>query len=143
MKRIILLFALTVICMHGFSQQPNLTVKGRIMEGKKNLKDATIIVYKNNKVVTQFTPTNGKFTMQFTYDESYVLEFSKQGYVSKKLEINTNNITLAANKYGFEYSGFAVKLFKEKEGTDYSNFEDPVVLISYCECVDKFVYRKL
>lgn len=148
MKQIILLFALTSFCMHSFSQHEhkalenhNLIVKGKIMEGNKYLKDATVILYKNDKVLNQIDSPKGSFEFTLSYDESYILEFSKKGYVSKKLEINTNNVSFTEGKYGYEYS-FGVKLFKEQEGTDYSNFEDPVASILYCECADKFVYKK-
>ena len=143
MKRIILLFALSCFCIAGFCQSSDLLVKGIIREGKKPLKESTIIIYKDNKVMNQITSRDGKFELSLAYDDDFVLEFSKKGYVSKRINFNTKNITSTTIHYGYEFSQFGVLLFKDKEGTDYSNFQDPVALISYCECVDKFVHKKL
>lgn len=143
MKRITLLFALTGFCMVSYCQHSHLTVDGIISEGNKKLKDATITVYKNGKVADQITSTNGKFALSLAYDQSFVLEFSKQGYVSKKLEVNTSNVTCPEQKNAYIYSGFNVRLFKEKEGTDYAHFENPVGVISYNACSNKFESKLL
>lgn len=130
--------------MLSFCQSPDLTVKGIIREGKKPLKESTIIIYKDNKVIEQIAAIDGKFDFILEYDNDFILEFSKKGYVSKKIHINTENITnLIQRKYGYAYSGFGVILFKEIEGTDYANFKDPVALISYCECADRFMHKRL
>ena len=113
------------------------------MEGNKKLKDATLTTYKDGKVTNQITCDDGSFDLTLAYDDDFILEFSKKGYVSKKINFNTNNITSTTKNYGYKYYDFGVKLFKEKEGTDYSNFQDPVALVSYCECADKFVHKKL
>ncbi|RMG81132.1 MAG: hypothetical protein D6707_05310, partial [Bacteroidetes bacterium] len=129
-KKTLLFIALFALSFAGFSQ-PVLFIDGMVREGKSKLPDAVITVYKNgSKVNSVTTADNGRFALELDLGASYILEFSKPGYVSKKISINTKGPPPEDAEYGYEYP-ISVTLFKEIEGLDVSILKQPIGKIFY------------
>ncbi|MDP6908072.1 MAG: hypothetical protein QF371_01140, partial [Flavobacteriales bacterium] len=72
------------------SQEKGLDVSGSVKENWKGLDGAKLTLYRNGSPVQSLTTTsNGKFNFFFESDTQYMLDVSKSGYVTKKIEFNT------------------------------------------------------
>ncbi len=70
-----------------------LFVDGTVKEGKTKLEGSTITVFEDGKKSgSSKTNSSGKFGFDLKMDHQYILEFSKVGYVSKKISVNTKGI---------------------------------------------------
>ncbi|GAB5538018.1 MAG: hypothetical protein Salg2KO_01210 [Salibacteraceae bacterium] len=56
------------------------------------------------------TDVAGRFKVYFPFDEIRELWFSKAGYHTKILVVDTRNVPHSERKWGYEYGGFNVKL---------------------------------
>lgn len=82
-----LLFAATTVFS---SNVKTLKMKGEVFLETSDSKDATIYVYLGNELVdTVFSTKSGRFDVELELGYKYVLELQKDGYVSKKLAVNT------------------------------------------------------
>lgn len=121
------------------AQRNFLRVDGNVKEEKEKLGGVSITVYKDQQFFTKtVTEDNGKFRFQLNYDTDYLLEFSKPGYVSKRVTVNTNDVLFENQDFGHEYGGWEVSLFRMVNGMDISMFEKPFVKIFYNTDLNKF-----
>ena len=70
----------------------HLEVLGQIQNDKtrKGLEGATIKIYKGLELVDEvLTSNSGKFILNIDYQAMYILEFTKTGYGTKKIKIDT------------------------------------------------------
>ncbi|MBL4758077.1 MAG: hypothetical protein JKY32_10765 [Rhizobiales bacterium] len=107
-------------------------VDGTVKEGKVKLVGATVTVYEDgNKTGSVIVNATGKFGFDLLMDHQYIIEFSKAGYVSKKISVNTKGVPPEDAEFGFEFGGWQVLLFKKVEGLDVSILDNPVGKIFY------------
>ncbi|MBN2669313.1 MAG: hypothetical protein JXR60_08790 [Bacteroidales bacterium] len=139
MKRVIFTILLFVSFLFAFSQNQvgYVEIKGKIKDGNKSLGNTTVEVFvggtKSNSIKSE---TNGKFILKLDFDKIYVLEFSKDGYVSKKVSFDTH---VKEKEYVWPYP-FTIELFKMVNGLNIEALKDPVTKIAYSDEEGDFVF---
>ena len=100
-------------------------------ETKKRFEGVTITVKRNGAVWKTITsPANGKYDLKLPPDGIYLIEFSKFGHVSKKIEFSTKNVPPEDAKYGFEFP-MEMNLFEKMEGLDVSVLNNPIAKVAF------------
>lgn len=100
-------------------------------ETKKRFEGVTITVKRNGSVWKTITsPANGKFDLQLPPDGIYLIEFSKFGHVTKRVEFSTKNVPPEDAKYGFEFP-MEMNLFEKMNGLDVSVLDKPIAKIAF------------
>jgi hypothetical protein len=103
-----------------------------------------IVVIQDGALVSKVkTRSNGRFDLLLDFDHEYIIEANRPGFVSKRMYVNTNNVPEDEQLWGYEYGGFAIDLFKNIEGVDFSILEKPVAKIYYDPNVQNFTYDKV
>ncbi len=123
------------------AQTPTLIINGKVEKEKDELGNVkcTLTEKQGGKVVDQLLTTkNGKFTFEMPYEKVFVLSFSKEGYATKKLEINTQEVPKEDGEYGFEWPKMEIEMLEYYEDVDYSILEDPVGKIYYNALIVNF-----
>ncbi|PJC62038.1 MAG: hypothetical protein CO022_06650, partial [Flavobacteriales bacterium CG_4_9_14_0_2_um_filter_32_27] len=107
----------------------NGTVKNE--DTKKRFEGVTITIKRNGTVWKTITsPSTGEFTLELPPDAIYLVEFSKPGFTTKKVEFSTKNVPPDDAKYGFEFP-MEMNLFEEVEGLDVSILNQPIAKIAF------------
>jgi hypothetical protein len=100
-----------------------ITISGRVNEEGQELQNANVLLLKNNIPFTEITTDEiGGFSFTLKTDNQYMLVFSKSGYVSKKILVNTENVPTNTS---ILRSGIDVELFREIDGVDFSILNQP------------------
>ncbi len=125
--------------MSSLYAQRSFTINGRVKVDGGSLEGVKVIVYKAGE--KQRTLSNGlnKFSLVLEVNTTYQLEFVKDGFVTKKLDFDTNAPAEAAAN-GFTPFEFGVNLFKQYEGVNTVVFNQPVGMIRYDATADDFDY---
>ena len=113
------------ISLQTWSQ--SLEIKGVVKEGKKNLSGVTVKYIEKGRVEDEFVTTeNGKILYKLGLKTEYIVEFSKEGYVTKKLQFLTD-IPNDSSSRNSEFT-FVVELFKPQDNTNVGIYNNPVVI---------------
>ena len=88
---------------------------------------------------TKNLPGDKKFNLELEFNADYTITFSKPGYVTKKITINTKAPDDRI-KQGSEPYPFDVSLFKQYEGVNIIVFNQPIAKIAYSPENDDFDY---
>ena len=145
MRSTVLLFIAILSCFLGHTQDANnlaldATVKDQ--DGGK-LAGVDIVVIQDGALVEKVkTRNNGRFDLLLDFDHEYIIEANRPGFVSKRMYVNTNNVPEDEQLWGYEYGGFAIDLFKNIEGVDFSILDKPVAKIYYDPNAQNFTYDK-
>lgn len=105
--------------------------KGLVTErNEEGLFDAVITVYSKNAGVFTTVATNhdGKCNFKLPFNKIFTIEFSKKGYVSKKISINTTVPYMHKGNLKFAYT---VSLFEEILEIDVSALKAPLAKIVF------------
>ena len=89
---IISFFLLFIFFLTGSynSSAKNLEVEGILIHNSKSIKGGVINVILNSKITAQaISRRNGRFNFNLEYGEDYIIEASKDGYITKKIIIST------------------------------------------------------
>ena len=130
-------FAIVCCCMlqsHVLKAQWLLDLAGTVKkeETKKRMAGATITIKRNGSLFKTITPEdNGRFEAELPSDAIYIVEFSKPGHITKRIEINTRNVPPDDATYGLDFAGFEVSLFEEIDGLDVSILNQPIAKIAF------------
>ncbi len=112
-----------------------------ITKSDKPLAKVTIELFKENQLQKNIVNSNdGTFVMKIPIIDStsYILRVSKDQYISKSIEINTSNVkNCKENKIKLKLGG-GISLYKPLIGVDYTQFQKPIVLITYDTIKGKF-----
>jgi hypothetical protein len=101
-----------------------ITISGRVNEEGRELQNVNVSLQKNRITVNEIsTDEIGGFSFTLKSDNQYILVFSKSGYVSKKILVNTENVPINTSVVR---SGIDVELFKEIDGVDFSILNQPI-----------------
>ncbi len=69
----------------------NLEIYGRLTDGENKLPGCEVIVYKGNEEAGRFTTDkSGKFEVAMALNETYSMEFHKEGFATKRIAIDTH-----------------------------------------------------
>lgn len=129
---VVIIFLLLLTSKVSYAQW-TLDVVGTVKkeETKKRFEGVTITVKKNGAVWKTLTSeSSGKFNAALEPDAVYVLEFSKPGHVTKRIEFSTKNVPPDDAKYGFEFP-MEMNLFEKMDGLDVSILNKPIAKVAF------------
>ncbi len=107
-------------------------IDGTVYENLQKLKGVEVTLEEGGSVVdTKITDQTGKFAFTLEFDKHYMVIFDKDGYVSKKVEVDTRNVPDKERKFDFSYGRWKVDLFRDDLGVDASILSKPVAKIVY------------
>ena len=140
-------FAVSISCVllallhwSSIAAQPKFQVGGK-MKLEKGKLDGRVELYENgNRKSVRALDGSGKFSFDLELDNTYVFEFSQDGYVTKKISVNTSVSDAERKEYGFIPFDFQVTLFKQYEGVNFVVFNQPVAQIKYNPEIGDFDY---
>lgn len=103
------------------------------------LDSAVIKVYnERNMLVAQFlTSKKGRCNFKLPLNRRFIVEVSKRGYVSKKLEVNTK--VPPEKKFAYVFP-FSLDIFEDVPGLDVSILNKPIARVSYLFTISQFDY---
>lgn len=118
-----------------------LPVSGRITDGENRLDGCRIVTYDGNEALSEVTTDkNGKFEVALKLDRQYGLEFHKEGFVPKRIVIDTRAEVpaehLAYVPLVMDISMLAVEKY---QGVDTDVLDFPFAIVRYNKVVDAFV----
>ena len=108
-------------------------IDGDLSGSKLNLK------VDGNQVTSVKPQRNGRVETKLEFNKTYTLEYTKPGYVTKRIQINTRVPDEEKNEV-FGPIDFAVELFKDYEGLETVIFDKPVAKIFYKPRANGFTY---
>jgi hypothetical protein len=136
-KRSITSVVLMLFTLAGFAQKPVfLEVPVKLEVEKGDLDEVVVKVKKDGKdAFTQSGASKMRFKLDF--NKKYSLIFTKPGYITKTIEINTNAPQTRIDA-GFEAYKIGVKLYKQGEEENEVVYNQPVAKIKYDQTIDEF-----
>ncbi len=117
-------------------------VKSDITENGKILKNVNLKVYEDGKLYSKQNLINGKFSQTLNVGKNYIFKISKPGYVQKKIEVSTKNVSTDELKYGLYPIEIPLSLFKTFPGVSYDILDKPITKIYYSDYEGDFIYDK-
>lgn len=123
----------------GVLAQGGFQINGRLKVDDGGLDGARVIVYKNGEKQRSISSGLSKFSLDLDLNADYILEFQKEGSVTKKLSFDTH-APAEAIANGFTPFEFAVNLFKQYDDVSTVVFNQPVGMIRYDKNADDFDY---
>jgi epidermal growth factor receptor substrate 15 len=137
----ILLFSLISLSVYGQKQATITTAFVVEKDIDVGLAGVTAKLFETGKEISStVTNADGVVSFKLVPNSDYIIELSKQGYVSKIININTKIPDYEKNQ--FEVA-FSILLFIPCEGLDYSVLQNPVVKITYDDLKRDFFNDKV
>jgi tetratricopeptide (TPR) repeat protein len=132
------LVGFAIVCMFLLQSQVSvaqwtLDVMGSVKkdETNKRMEGATLTIKRNGSVWKTITSeSNGKFLASLPPDAIYMIEFSKPGHVTKRIELSTKNVPPEDAKYGFDFP-MEMNLFEKMDGLDVSILDKPIGKVAF------------
>lgn len=112
------------------AKSSSLEIKGYVFKGDERVGDAKVSLYQNNQVVQKAITKKSKFQFILFSDMRYMVEISKEGCVTERIQISTKEKTEFAGKYLYEFKVDLMDM-KKFEGVDISDLDFPTALIKY------------
>src|SRR5688572_7633772 len=112
-------------------------IKLKIEDG--NFDEVTVVMKNNTTGESNTLPGVAKFDLDLKINCDYVISFSKPGYITKRIALNTTAPADRVNQ-GFYPFNYEVVLFKQYDGVNIVIFNQPVGRISYNRLIDDFDY---
>jgi hypothetical protein len=133
-----------IICNISTFAQEKYSVTGRVKIENGSIDNTFITVYRNaNKLESKLINSNGKFNYDLDFGNDYIFEFSKEGFVTKKVSISTFvPEDILSRDSQFPPFKFMVSLFPAYKGLDLSVFDQPMGMIMYDKELDDFDYDR-
>ncbi|HRG58461.1 MAG TPA: hypothetical protein PK323_05845, partial [Bacteroidia bacterium] len=124
-----------------------LEIGGRVLDDSngQEMEEVLIVLYKDKTEINKVrTTAAGTFLFKVPQDDEFTLVFSKNGYTSKKLSINTKNVPkeLSDKTAVFNYRGAKVYLFEVVPDLDVTILEQPIGKIYFDPAQKNFDYDK-
>lgn len=116
--------------------QKYLTVDVNLKITDGNMKDAYVVITRINGT-SQTMPATPHFEIDLDFGNTYILSFSKPGYITKKMEINTV-VDPERQSQGFEGFKFFVVMIKQYDNVNIVVFNQPVGRYSFSRKNDDF-----
>lgn len=123
-------FSVVLCCLLPVSmlaQDEILDIRGNIKDTDtmKKLDDVQIVVIQNGSEFDAFTVSNGKYETDLPLGYTYIIQFSRKDYVTKKIQIDTKGIPDEDLAGGFQLT-MDMSLFAFVEGFDLSILDPPI-----------------
>ena len=135
----ILCFVLT-FCYVAVNAQTGLNVFGKMKVDKSTLDQSRLIISKDGAPFKRGgVEKNGKFDFILQFNHVYLFTFSKPGFVTKKILIDTH---IPKDKKGKNFNPFEfiVVVFEQNDNQNTYAYSQPVARIHYSEFIDDFDY---
>lgn len=140
---ILLLFSTYLGSQNNVNNKYFVCIEGKVKESKSKMWDASITVYNNDTIIkTIKTDSTGRYKLNLNRDTVYIIEVAKQGYVSKKFEINTKKIPKERLNKPINKISAETELHKKILGVDYSYFKKPLIKFFYDKEREKMEINK-
>lgn len=120
------------------AQEP-FKIYGKFMVNDGSISSGKIKVEKNGKQVSLVEVKKSKFEFALEYDCEYVFSYIKDGYVTKKVEVNTY-VPKEKQSLEFEPFKFDVEIFKQYEGVNTVIYNQSVGKIKFNDVLNEFDY---
>nr|WP_320118596.1 hypothetical protein [uncultured Marinifilum sp.] len=144
--KFILLLLLFSLIIGGLlaSAQEKYSITGKVIVEHGTLDNTIISLFKNaEKQGSKVVESSGKFSYELDFGNDYIFEFSKEGFVTKKVSISTfvPDDVLSRDSQ-FPPFKFKISLFPAYKGLDLSIFDQPMGIIMYDKELDDFDYDR-
>ncbi len=138
---VLLALILSNHCFASNQSKWEIGVDGKVTKNGLPLGGALVSLKINSKVEAKIKTTgNGKFVFLLQPDNTYIIEISMTGLVSKSIEFSTKNVPENKVGKGFPPFPILIDLFEKIEGLDIAFLEKPIGKIRYYEKSDNFDY---
>ncbi|MGQ1908309.1 hypothetical protein ACT3CE_00840 [Marinifilum sp. RC60d5] len=141
--KFILLFSLIIGGLFA-SAQEKYSITGKVIIEHGTIENTIISLFKNaEKQGSKVVESTGKFSYELDFGNDYIFEFSKEGFVTKKVSISTfvPDEVLSRDSQ-FPPFKFKISLFPAYKGLDLSIFDQPMGIIMYDKELDDFDYDR-
>lgn len=120
--------------------QDKFEIFGKVTIENGTIDDTYITIFENAvKKRTIAVDKSGKFSFSLNFGNDYQFEFSKEGFVTKKVSVSTFvPVEVLEQDSQFPPFKFGVSLFPTYEGLDLSIFDQPLGIIMYDKEMDQF-----
>lgn len=142
MNRIVLFFFF-LLCVQYLTAQ-SLPINGNVVINGDTPEGAKVTVNKNGKKLEELSITKkGRFDLKLALGADYKVTFSKAGYITKIVTINTEvpEESIEANP-NFPPVKLIINLFPHTEDVDLSIFDQPIAILIYNPELDDFTFDK-
>ncbi len=120
------------------AQENMIFIYGNLKIEDGSRKGAEVVVYKNGSKV-QTIDASRKFEFELRLDQNYIIEFRKDGYITKKISFNTN-APEDRKQYDFQPQGFTITLLPQFDEVNTVIFNQPVGKYAYDPEMEDFYY---
>jgi hypothetical protein len=139
MKKLIFFFIASILlCMNAQAQEP-FKIYGKYMVNGGSVLGAKIAIEKNGVRVKVVEQDKSKFEFPLEYDCEYVFSFTKDGYVTKKVQVSTK-VPKEKQSLEFESFKFDVEIFKQYAGVNTVIYNQPVGKVRFNDVLNEFDY---
>jgi hypothetical protein len=101
--------------------------------------DGSMVVLKKNGVSVFSVPGDKNMRLKLNFNEAYILAFTKPGYITKQIAVDTN-VPDERLKTGFDPYKIGVRLYKQYDGVNTVVYNQPVANIRFMASLDDFGY---
>ncbi len=124
--------------MNAQAQEP-FKIYGKYMVNGGSVLGAKIAIEKNGVRVKVVEQDKSKFEFPLEYDCEYVFSFTKDGYVTKKVQVSTK-VPKEKQSLEFESFKFDVEIFKQYAGVNTVIYNQPVGKVRFNDVLNEFDY---
>ncbi len=108
-----------MLCAIGYSQAKKVSIYGFVKESGKGLDRTKVTIQRGGENLWSTETNNkGRFDFSLDYDKVYTIEFARFRYAPKRIEIDTRNVPPNEQRFGHEWGGWQVTLFKNLPGVN-------------------------
>jgi len=138
MKSQLLVFFFSLALTLPAQDYATIGFKGKVHTGPDKGDSVEVVLFEENRKMSSYeTRKNGKFILDLDRNKYYVVQFSKENYVTKRIVIDTR---IDGKGYPKKKFKFDVNLIPENEDLDYSALDFPIAIIEYNRNNDVFDY---
>jgi hypothetical protein len=132
MKYLSFLFALFISLSFHAQDEPFLELSGFVADADngKKLDGVNINIIADGTSESNFYTDGGKYYYQLKFGKNYMVVYSRTGYVTKKLNINTNGVP-PEKQNKIKDLEIEMTLFEKIQGMDYSLLNQPIGKSAY------------
>ena len=124
--------------LSSYAQQKQLLVPVEFKMENGSTEESVVKVSSNGKVLYSI-PGKSNFRLKLYFNKNYLISFSKQGFITKTIAIETHIPSERLEKQVHPYK-IGVVLFKQYEGINIVVYNQPVAKIRFSSAIDEFDY---
>ena len=138
MKAIIKIATTLLLLLFGhsmaFGQMEELRLNGEMKDGISDMKGAFVLVYSGGEKLKRANAnSSGKYELHLDFGRDYTLEYRKQFYVTKRLEVKLAEVSSQMVHIGCKVNEVEISMIRKEKGLDYMVYEDAIARIIFNE----------